>query len=475
MLTAVAVSGYRSLRDVVVPLHGLDVVTGANGSGKSSLYRSLRLLAGCGRGDVVGTLAREGGLESALWAGPATLGGARARGHAVQGTRRKGPISLQLGFASDEFGYLVDLGLPQQSSGMDAGSPSAFLRDPEIKREVVWSGPVMRPGSVLVRRRWNVVETRSGLDADDAWDAGWGDEGGADGAEWESDPVEESGPGRGGRRAAYRDDGGPGPGAAASSSSSSARGRGATPGWTQLTRSLSPWESMLTELADPERAPELLRVRRMIRGWRFYDGFRADAGAPARTPQVGTRTPVLADDGRDLAAALQTIRENGRSELDRAVADAFDGAILDVTVEGGRFDVALHQPGMLRPLSSAELSDGTLRYLLLVAALLTTDPPPLMVLNEPETSLHPDLLAPLARLVRAAAERSQILLVSHSEALVRELGVAAGDGDADDDDDAPVGLGSPARGITLVKDLGETVVQGQGLLTTPPWNWGTRR
>ena len=144
MLTAVAVSGYRSLRDVVVPLHGLDVVTGANGSGKSSLYRSLRLLAGCGRGDVIATLAREGGLQSALWAGPATLGGARDRGHAVQGTRRKGPISLQLGFASDDFGYLVDLGLPQQSTGSEAGTPSAFLRDPEIKREVVWAGAVMR-------------------------------------------------------------------------------------------------------------------------------------------------------------------------------------------------------------------------------------------------------------------------------------------------------------------------------------------
>ncbi len=455
MLTAVAVSGYRSLRDVVVPLHGLDVVTGANGSGKSSLYRALRLLAGCGRGEVVGTLAREGGLQSALWAGPATLGGAR-RGHAVQGTTRKGPISLQLGFASDDFGYLVDLGLPQQASGADGSSGSAFLRDPEIKREVVWAGPVMRPGSVLVRRRWGVVETRATGAADDGWGSDWG--GSSDDDEWESDPV-----GRSGARAA------------ADGRGASGSGRGSR-GWTELSRSLRPWESMLTELADPDRAPELLRVRRLVRGWRFYDGFRADADAPARQSQVGTRTPVLADDGRDLAAAIQTIREEGRGELDRAVADAFDGAILDVSVDAGRFDLALHQPGMLRPLGVAELSDGTLRYLLLVAALLTVDPPPLLVLNEPETSLHPELVPPLARLVRRAAERTQVMVVSHSAALVRELEAGDADGDdADEDDDRPVGLGSPARVVTLSKDLGETAVVGQGLLSTPPWAWGTRR
>jgi len=449
MLTAVAVSGYRSLRDVVVPLHGLDVVTGANGSGKSSLYRALRLLAGCGRGDVIGTLAREGGLQSALWAGPATLGGARQRGHEVQGTRRKGPISLMLGFASDDFGYLIDLGLPQQASGVDGSTPSAFLRGPEIKREVVWAGPVMRPGSVLVRRRWGVVETRATAGADDGWDTDWGD---AE-EEWESDPVE------------------PGP-RRPSAGGGGSKARGRSRGWVELTRSLRPWESMLTELADPDRAPELLRVRRLIGGWRFYDSFRADADAPARQAQVGTRTPVLADDGRDLAAAIQTIRENGSTGLDAAIADAFDGAILDVAVTDGRFDLALHQPGMLRPLGSAELSDGTLRYLLLVAALLTVDPPPLMVLNEPETSLHPELLPPLARLIRSAAERSQVMVVSHSSALIGELGVL------DDDDDergAQVGLGSPPRSITLVKDLGETFVDGQGLLSTPPWTWGTRR
>lgn len=454
VLTAVAVSGYRSLRDVVVPLHGLDVVTGANGSGKSSLYRSLRLLAGCGRGDAIGTLAREGGLQSALWAGPVSLSGARKSGgagelsppslrgadrsfrNAVQGTVRKSPVSLRLGFATEDVGYLVDLGLPVQESG---ATGSAFLRDPEIKREIVWAGPVMRPNSVLVRRRWATVEARTtaGAKVPDL-DPEWGS-----GAErgWESDPEP---------------------------SEAEARRR---PGWTPLTRTLRPWESMLTELADPERAPELLQVRRLIQGWRFYDGFRADAGAPARQPHIGTRTPVLADDGSDLAAALQTIRENGRSGLDAAVADAFQGATLDVPVVDGRFDVHLHQPGMLRPLAAAELSDGTLRYLCLVAALLTVDPPPLMVLNEPETSLHPDLLPPLARLITRAAERSQIMVVSHSEDLARLLRVS----DDEYDEGPQVGLGSPARRVTLVKDLGETFVEGQGLLTTPAWNWGTRR
>lgn len=105
--------------------------------------------------------------------------------------------------------------------------------------------------------------------------------------------------------------------------------------------------------------------------------------------------------------------------------------------------------------------------------MLTPAPPPLMVLNEPETSLHPDLLAPLARLIRAASERTQVMVVSHSDRLIRELGVT--EDATGQDEEAPVGRGGPARRVTLVKDLGETFVEGQGLLTTPPWNWGTRR
>ncbi|ABY24661.1 ABC transporter ATP-binding protein [Renibacterium salmoninarum ATCC 33209] len=80
MITALAVHNFRSIRELVLDLHGLDVITGANGSGKSNLYRALRLLAECGSGAAIGSLARQGGLESVLWAGPDQLSNAPRRG-----------------------------------------------------------------------------------------------------------------------------------------------------------------------------------------------------------------------------------------------------------------------------------------------------------------------------------------------------------------------------------------------------------
>jgi predicted ATPase len=385
VLQTVAIRGYRSLREVIVPLGGLSIVTGANGAGKSSLYRALRLLADCGRGEVIGSLAREGGLQSVLWAGPEQLGGARRTGKA-QGTVRTRPISLEMGFAADDFGYLVDLGIPQM-----AGIKSEFARDPEIKREAVFAGPVLRTGATLVRRTRNPAEV------------------------------------------------------------SAASGRG----FDELSRSLPSYRSVLAEYANPHALPELAAVRERLRGWRFYDGFRVDAGAPARHPQVGTRTPVLSDDGHDLAAAIQTIIEAGFDDLARTVSDAFDGATVSVAVHDGVFDLQLRQRGMLRPLRAAELSDGTLRFLLWAAALLSPQAPSLMVLNEPETSLHPDLVRPLGSLIRAAAAQTQVVVVTHSRALLEATG----------DDTVE---------IELYKEWGETRIAGQGLLTTPPWEWGKR-
>lgn len=390
MLTTIAIENYRSMRDLRLPLARLNVVTGANGTGKSSLYRALGLLADCASGRVISSLAREGGLESVLWAGPEHLGAATRSGrHSVQGTVRSGPVSLQLGFASDDFSYLIDLGLPTRDES------SAFNLDPEIKREVVWSGPVMRPASVLVKRKRALVELRD----------------------------------------------------------TTSRGNS----WHGFESTLRPYESVLTEVLDPVRAPELLAVREQIRTWRFYDQFRTDTDSPVRQSQIGTRTPVLDADGRDLAAALQTIIEIGDVEgLQRTIDDAFPRSQLRIVESRGRFDIELSAHGLLRPLGPAELSDGTLRFLLLVAALLSPRPPSLMVLNEPETSLHADLLPALAHLIAHASAQTQIVVVTHSRGLVEALSA------------------NGAQPLCLVKDLGATTLQGVGTLEQPPWNWGSR-
>jgi predicted ATPase len=309
----------------------------------------------------------------------------RSGEHPVQATVRTGPVSLKLGFGGDEFGYAMDLGMPTPSD-------SAFRLDPEIKREVVWAGPVMRQATLLTDRAGPAVRVR--------------------------------------------------------------RAGGS---WQPVTTALRPFDSMLSELADPQATPDLLTVREQLRSWRFYDQVRTDARAPARAGHIGTRTPVLGHDGADLAAALQTIREIGDgAALDKAVDHAFPGSRVDIESVDGWFNVALHQHGLLRPLRGAELSDGTLRYLLWVAALLTPRPPRLLVLNEPETSLHPDLLPALADLIVTAGKHTQVIVVTHAAPLVAALSKA------------------DARTIELTKEFGQTRIAGQGRLDEPPWHWPER-
>jgi predicted ATPase len=337
------VTGYRSVRNLRLHLSQINVLTGANGTGKTNLYNSVFLLAKAAAGGFAQVVAEEGGMPSVLWAG--------ARKSRSMGAIRMEPVRMTLGIKSDTFSYELVCGLPKQTSG----EKSAFSLDPEVKEERVWMDA---PHGLKV-----TFFERSPKGA------------------WILDNDE--------RLADYSGE-------------------------------LLPTESVLSQLREPHLYPELSSLRAEISRWRFYHHFRTDAESPLRHPQVGVRTPVLAHDGRDLAAALQTINEVGQSQdLHEAIRQAFPGASLEIEhdEDTGMFAVLLRMPGLRRPLRARELSDGTLRYLCLLAALLSPHPPSLLALNEPETSLHPDLLEPLAKQLVNAGKYSQLWVVTHSQRL----------------------------------------------------------
>jgi predicted ATPase len=344
-LSAVAIRNYRSVRNLWLPVEQLSVFVGANGVGKTNLYKALALLRRAADGTITRAIAEEGGLDSVLWAGPRS--------------DRK-PMRLVLKARFDELEYAVEMGLPHSYEieiGLPQPTEAAFPLEPLVKAERL----VARDGRreiVMMERKGPLVTLRN----DD------------------------------GKRESHQ--------AAVLSS-----------------------ETALASFRDGARYPELEAVRREMLEWRLYHDFRTDAGSPIRRPCHAITTPTLSPDGHDLAAVLATlsvIRED-TAELDAAIDDAFPGGRLEAGDEGSWCRVSLTFPDMPRSFAVHELSDGTLKYLCLLGALMGYRLPPLIALNEPETSLHPSLLAPLARRLASAAGHTRIWIVTHSEDLAGHL------------------------------------------------------
>jgi predicted ATPase len=351
-------AGYRSLRSIRIPLSGMSVFVGANGVGKTNLYRALQLLQASAAGSLSRELAGEGGMQSVLWAGKRV---AKAPAQLVLGA------DFGEGKAAAVYRYEIAVGLPPSytdDEGEIFTQGNAFALEAEVKEETLTFLDPRRPEKLLERR------------------------GGFLAARTEEGIREEIG--------------------------------------GELLSS----ETALGSLQDPTRFPDLHVIRRSMLDWRFYHDLRTDSASPLRRPCLAVTSPTLASDGSNLAAVFATlvhIRDD-TADLDEAIADAFPGAELVVphperTASFGM--IFPDYPG--RVFDASELSDGTLRYLALAGVLLSYRLPAFIALNEPESSLHPDLLDPLARLICAAAKRTQLWLVTHSErfaeALARHGGV----------------------------------------------------
>jgi len=373
----ISVAGYRSLRAIRFPVGRLTVFVGANGVGKTNLYRALQLLQAAAAGTLARELAHEGGMESALWAGK------RAANKPVR-------IKLEVGFSDEpEHGGASDQSaagdarLAQHYAieiGLRTPTAAAFMLEPQIKEESLTWHTGARTVALLERK---------------------------------------------------------GPSASARNQDGKRESLG-----TDLLAS----ETALGALQDPSGFPALHVLRRTMLDWRFYHDFRTDRASPLRQPCLAVTTPTLASDGADLAAVFATlVHVRGDTvDLDRAIGDAFPGAALVVPEPERTASFGLILPDYpKRVFEAAELSDGTLRYLALAGALLAYRLPAFVALNEPETSLHPDLIEPLARMIVRAATRTQIWVVTHSQALADAI--------------ARHGNVTPR---TVIKRSGETWIEG---------------
>lgn len=183
-------------------------------------------------------------------------------------------------------------------------------------------------------------------------------------------------------------------------------------------------ETAIALLGDAGHYPEIGTFRRAVHGWRFFHGFRTDRDSPLRSPCLAVTATMLDEDGSNLAAVFATLVHTRQDtvDLDRAVADAFGGARLIVPNPEEFAEFSLVFPDFpLRQFSARELSDGQMRFLALAGALLSYRRPRFIAFNEPETSLHPDMLPALAEMIASASVDSQIWIVTHSEILAAEI------------------------------------------------------
>ncbi|MFM9885390.1 MAG: AAA family ATPase [Burkholderiales bacterium] len=184
--------------------------------------------------------------------------------------------------------------------------------------------------------------------------------------------------------------------------------------------------SILAQRRDPETYPELAWLAQSYEGIRIYREWAFGRGAVFREPQrADMRNDVLEEDFSNLGLFLNRLKTRfpaAKKAIITGLKDLYDGIQdFDVFVEGGTVQVFVTEGDFSIP--ATRLSDGTLRYLCLLAILCDPDPPKLICIEQPELGLHPDILPKVADLLRSASERTQLIVTTHSDILVDAMTV----------------------------------------------------
>ena len=185
----------------------------------------------------------------------------------------------------------------------------------------------------------------------------------------------------------------------------------------------SNWTSPFCPNAKIPTSPELTYLGEALSRIRIYREWSLGRDSPLRLPQkADLPNDFLQEDGKNLALVLNSFQ--GKPAVKRRLLDAlskFYEGITDfhVKIEGSTVQLFIEEGDVVIP--ATRLSDGTLRYLCLLAVLCHPQPPPLICIEEPELGLHPDILPTVSKLLLEASERSQLIVTTHSDMLVDAL------------------------------------------------------
>lgn len=181
-------------------------------------------------------------------------------------------------------------------------------------------------------------------------------------------------------------------------------------------------QSVLSQRKDPEQYPEITYLGQQYQQIKLYRDWHVGRYAPLRLPQrTDLPQDFLLEDGSNLGLVLNDLlyRSGLEAILLHELQEFHDKfRRISVRVQGGTLQVFLEEKGFSQPIPTTRLSDGTLRYLCLLAILCHPEPPPLIAIEEPELGLHPDILPRLGKLLQEASQRTQLVITTHSNALV---------------------------------------------------------
>ena len=186
---------------------------------------------------------------------------------------------------------------------------------------------------------------------------------------------------------------------------------------------VDPYKSILSQRKDPDQFPELTHLSDFYGGMRLYRDWEFGPGASLRIPQ-DDRYPQspLGEQAANLGVFLNRLRQypKAKAKLFEKLRDLYEGLTdFELNFKGGSVQISFTEREFDIPAS--RLSDGSLRYLTLLAILLDPEPPRFIGIEEPELGLHPDLIPKMADLLVDASTRSQLLVTTHSDILVDAL------------------------------------------------------